>query len=71
MKYRRNAPLTDSQAAALRGILASHAGGSATNPRRRFGRKRRISASLRRVLLKNLRKARRVRMAKLRRRSRR
>jgi len=68
-KYRRNAPLTDAQAAALRGILASHAGGTATNPRRH--KKRRISAAHRRVLLKNLRKARKVRMAKLRRRSRR
>lgn len=62
MKRRRNAPLTDAQASALRSILAAHgAAKPATNPKRRHGKKRRISASLRRKLLANLRKARRAR----------
>lgn len=76
MKRRRNAPLTDAQASALRSILAAHgAGTAATNPKRskkrrvlgrkrRHGKKRRISASLRRKLLANLRKARRARWSR-------
>ncbi len=55
MKYRRNAPISAADLAAMKRILAAH-DAPATNPRRR--KKRRISASLRRVLLKNLRKAR-------------
>lgn len=67
MKRRRNAPLTDAQASALRSILAAHSTAKpVTNPSRRTkkrspGKKRRISASLRRKLLANLRKARKAR----------
>jgi hypothetical protein len=76
MKRRRNAPLTDAQASALRSILAAHGSAPATNPKRRtkkrrvlgrkrrHGKKRRISASLRRKLLANLRKARRARWSR-------
>lgn len=56
---RRNVPLTDSQVATLKAILASH--GVSSNPKakkRKHGKKRRISASLRRKLLANLCKAR-------------
>lgn len=73
MKRRRNAPLTDAQAAALRSILAAH-GSAVANPKRRravkrtakrrHAVKRRISASLRRKLLANLRKARRARWSR-------
>lgn len=67
MKRRRNAPLTDAQAAALRSILAAH-GSTASNPKkRRSGKKRRISASLRRKLIANLRKARAAKARKSRR----
>ncbi len=70
-RTRRNAPLTDAQAAALRGILAAHSAPVAkSNPVRRH-KKRRISAAHRRVLLKNLAKARRVKARKAHRRSRR
>jgi len=41
MKYCRNAPLTATQVAALKGILASHGSGTSTNPGKR---KRRVSA---------------------------
>ena len=76
---RRNSPLTDGQISALRGILAAHGSACApaaakTNPKRkarRHGKKRRISASLRRILLKNLRKARAAKARKHHRRSRR
>jgi hypothetical protein len=74
-RRRRNAPLTAAQESALRSILSAHTGSAAaTNPKRRakrravkrtakrrHGKKRRISASLRRKLLANLRKARRAR----------
>jgi hypothetical protein len=71
MKCRRNAPLTEAQISALKGILSAH-GAPSTNPKRRgkkrrvlkakrHGKKRRISASLRRKLLANLRKARKAR----------
>ena len=67
----RNAPLTDAQAAALRGILAAHSAPEAkSNPVRRH-KKRRISASLRRKLIANLRKARAAKARKAHRRSRR
>jgi hypothetical protein len=68
MKRRRNAPLTEAQVNALKGILSSHGAAAkpVTNPKRRSkkrrtGKKRRISASLRRKLLANLRKARKAR----------
>lgn len=74
-RTRRNAPLTDAQASALRSILAAHgAAKPLTNPKRRVkrhGKKRRISASLRRKLIANLRKARAAKKAKANRRSRR
>jgi hypothetical protein len=68
MKYRRNGPITSTQANAMKDILTAHgytvSGGTASNPRR-HKRRRRISAAHRRVLLKNLRKARRVRARKI------
>jgi hypothetical protein len=74
-RTRRNAPLTDAQASALRSILAAHSASPApaakTNPKRRHGKKRRISASLRRKLIANLRKARAAKARKARRHSRR
>lgn len=73
-RTRRNAPLTDAQASALRSILAAHSAGPAvakTNPKRRHGKKRRVSASLRRKLIANLRKARAAKARKARRHSRR
>jgi hypothetical protein len=81
-RTRRNAPLTRTQVAALKSILRTHgkrcnpdaapvaAASVKQNPKRRKG-KRRISASLRRVLLKNLRKARAAKAKKHHRRSRR
>ena len=77
---RCNAPLTRTEAAALRSILRKHGSrcnpdaapapvAAKQNPRRH--KKRRISASLRRVLLKNLRKARAAKARKHHRRSRR
>ena len=84
-RTRRNAPLTPTQVAALKSILSAHGSSAtvATNPRRakrravkrvakrRHGKKRRISASLRRKLLANLRKARAAKARKARRHSRR
>jgi hypothetical protein len=69
MKRRRNAPLTEAQANALRSLLSSHgASTTAANPAKRkgkrraakrtSGKKRTISPSLRRKLIANLRKAR-------------
>jgi hypothetical protein len=81
-RTRRNAPLTDAQASALRSILSAHSATPASvkdNPKRRsakkavrkHGKKRRISAAHRRILLKNLRKARAAKARKHTRRSRR
>jgi hypothetical protein len=58
LRRRRNAPISPADIAAMKRILAAH--GAACNPKRRRV-KRRISASLRRKLLANLRKARRAR----------
>jgi hypothetical protein len=73
-RTRRNAPLTDAQASALKSILAAHGAAPAapakTNPKRRAGKKRRISASLRRKLIANLRKARAAKKRKASRRGR-
>ena len=65
MKCRRNAPLTDAQINALKGILSAHSA-PATNPKRkgkrraarRTSKKRRLSPSHLRKLRANLRKAR-------------
>lgn len=80
-RTRRNAPLTPTQIVALKSILSSHGATAApaTNPKRRakrvakrrHGKKRRISAALRRKLIANLRKARAAKARKARRHSRR
>jgi hypothetical protein len=71
MKRRRNAPLTASQAAALRSILADHSATKrSTNPKRRTkkrrasGRKRKVSPKQLRALRRNLIKARKARWGK-------
>lgn len=82
-RTRRNAPLTDAQASALRSILSAHSAAPAavkTNPRKKavrrkakkgHSKKRCISASLRRKLIANLCKARAAKARKARRHSRR
>lgn len=60
-RTRRNAPLTETQASALRAILSAHSAAPAakSNPKkRRAGKKRKLTPAHRRKLLANLRKAR-------------
>lgn len=60
-RYRRNAPLTADEIAALKSVLGSH-GAPCSNPRRRVRRGRKLSKlARRRIALRNLRTARRPR----------
>lgn len=61
MAYRRNSPLTPRQASVLQSILAAHGYKAGSKKTRRVTKHRRISASHRRKLLANLRKARAAR----------